>query len=138
MPRPVRGTVTLDVTISLVANIGGLEALQDETPMTVYPGQISTTIQVGTTRIKGTTVTLESGDDAGLITAATLAELKALQWAAAASAYTDTLGNVGTVILKRVSAKFERGGQTEDLVSYRIEAVWVTITQVLGVAYTGG
>ena len=138
MPRPVRGTVTLGGTVSLVATIGGLEALQDETPMTVYPGQASTTIQIGTTRIKGTTLALESGDDAGLITAATLAALKALQWDGAAIAYTDTLGNVGTVILKRVAAKFERGGQTDDLVSYRIEAVWVTITQALGVAYTGG
>jgi hypothetical protein len=139
-------TVTLGTApndVMLLANVGGLEPLQAETPMTVFQGIDSTTVQVFPRRVKGTTLTLEAkGDgrgDAGFITDADFEKLQAMADGAGdgtAVAYVDSFGNVGTVLVRKVSGQGQ-AGDDNGMFSLHLELVWVTLTQRLGVAYTG-
>ena len=140
----VRGEVVLGTgggAVTLVANIGGLDALQAPVPMTTYLGVASTTIQVAPRRLKGTPLSLDSAGDAGFITATKLAALEAFADSAGAGtaiAYTDSLGNVGTVLVRAVRGIRQFGASQGQLLALHLDLVWATLTQRLGVAYSGG
>lgn len=143
-----RGTVTIGTgggAITLVADVGQYKPFGEQMALgvTEFDGIEATTIQDFGFRAARQRGALSSGggpESPGLISKAALAALVALidAWGAS-QAFTDSLGNIGTIKAVEFGPTFEihPAGAQNTLYSYALRWRWMTLTQRLGAAYTG-